>query len=181
MGIQVRQRGNKEPTRPHQVQMKRRLRLFHSALEELFRHEDDSEHAHFLCERGFQLLNEDEHFPLTVCSPAVEPRRKATRQGGRPHQLRTRLRCQCSQQGFALVDWKHRLASVQPGPASDLHHEATRAMNSHQAVKTQANRNVRLEEQMRRDTPLVDQASSESWLVDLPGLVLKIFVVEDLS
>jgi hypothetical protein len=54
-------------------------------------------------------------------------------------------------------------------------------MNSHQAVKMQANRNVRLEEQMRRDTPLVDQASSESWLVDLPGLVLKIFVVEDLS
>jgi hypothetical protein len=184
MGIQALRRGNKEPMRPHLAQMKRRLRLLRSAREKLFRHEDDSEHAHFQYEVEFHLLKEGEHFPSTAWLPAVEPRRKATRQGERSHRLKTRLRCHYSQQGFALVDRKHMLASVQAGPASDLLHEATRAMNSHRAAKMQANLNVRLGEQMREDTQLVaqaDQASSESWLVDLPGLVLKIFVGEDLS
>jgi len=73
---------------------------------------------------------------------------------------------------------------VQADPAFDLLHEAMLAMNSHQAAKMQANLNVRLGEPMRENTRLVaqaDQASSESWSVDLPVLVMKLFVVGDLS
>ena len=158
LGIQTLQRGNKEPMRPHLAQMKKRLRLLHSAREKLFRHEDDSEHAHFQREEEFHLLKEGEHFPLTVCLPAV--------------------------QGFAQIDWKHTLAFGQAGAAFALLHEATLAMNSYQAAKTQANLNVHLGEQLREDIQLVaqaDQTSSEPWIVDLPGLEQKIFVVEDLS
>ena len=52
---QSRLRGNMEQMRPHQAQMKRHSQLLRSALEELFRHEDDLVHAHFQREEQFQF------------------------------------------------------------------------------------------------------------------------------
>ena len=102
--VQALRMGNKEPMMPHLATKKKRLLLPRSAHEKLYRHEVDSEHAHFQREEEFHVLKEDEHYPLIVYQIAVESHKRSSSLGEHLGRLKTLLRGHNSQEQLVQLD-----------------------------------------------------------------------------